>query len=161
MRKILPYLILNMIVSAATVLLVLVIWQQTHNKTEPIIPIPEAATPVAGQARSTLPPADEPTVEIQLVVGVGELDYERVQLVSVSDVPVELTGWELTDGKDLIYTFPLVKLYPGGSIHLFSKAGTDTSIELFWRKPAAVWSSGDRIELIDPEGNTRAQYNVP
>ncbi len=134
---------------------------KTHNKPEPIIPFTEAEVPVYEQLQSTLPAKDEPTVEIQLVVGVGELDYERVQLVSVSDVPVELTGWELTDGKDLVYTFPSVKLYPGGSIHLFSKAGTDTSIELFWKKPAAIWSSGDKIELIDPAGNTRAQYSVP
>jgi len=161
MRKILPYLVLNIIVSAATVLLVLVVWQQTHKKTEPIVHFTEAGAPATAQPRSTLPALDEPTVEIQLVVGAGELDYERVQLVSASDAPVELTSWELTDGKDLVYTFPFVKLYPGGSIHLFSKAGTDTSIELFWKKPNAVWSSGDLIELIDPDGNTRAQYRIP
>ena len=161
MRKILPYLVLNVIVSVATVLLVLVVWQQTHKKTEPLLPVSMPVAQTSEQPRSTLPAASAPTVEIQLVVGAGELEYERVQLVSVSKEPLELTGWVLSDGKDLEYTFPFVKLYPGGSIYLFSKAGTDTSIELFWKKPAAVWSPGEVIKLIDPAGNTRAQYKIP
>lgn len=160
-RRILPYLVLNMIVSAVTVLLVLVIWQQTHKEPARQAPQQAAEKPVAAQPASTLPPLDEDTVEIQMVVGAGDIEYERVQLVSASENPVEMTGWQLSDGRGNVYTFPSFKLYPGGSVNLFTAAGADTSIELYWNRAEAIWESGRTVELADSDGNRRAKYRIP
>jgi len=54
-----------------------------------------------------------------------------------------------------------VKLYPGGSINLFSKSRGGYFIALYWNQPTAVWMSGDQVELIDPDGNTRSEYRIP
>lgn len=161
MRKILPYLVLNFVVSAAAVLLVLVIWDNTH-KAPAAQESPEGSISISvAQPTSTLPPMNEKTIEVQTVIGPGDIENERVQLVSVSQYPVNLQGWELTDGKEDHYVFPYVTIYPGGGINLYTKAGTDSSIELYWKKPAAIWSSGEEILLRDTAGNTRAEYLIP
>lgn len=161
MRKLLPYLILNIIISAATVLVVLTIWQKAQqNSLEKELPR-HTETPVRVESQSTLPPVDMETVKIGAVIGAGDIENERVQLVSVAGEPVDLSGWELTDGEGRYYFFPAVKLYPGGSINLFSRSGNDTSIELYWKQPLAIWTSGDVVELNDPDGNTRSEFRIP
>jgi hypothetical protein len=161
MRKILPYLILNIIVSAATVLVVLTIWQKAQQR-QIERSLPRATeTAVRLESQSPLPALDAETVVIGGVIGAGDLANERVQLISVADAPVDLSGWELTDGKGRYFFFPAVKLYPGGSINLFSRSGVDTSIELYWRQPLAIWASGDVVELADPDGNTRSEFRIP
>lgn len=161
MRRILPYLILNIIVSAATVLVVLTIWQKAQQRSfEREIPR-STETPVRVESQSTLPPLDAETVVIGGVIGAGDIENERVQIISVASEPVDLSGWELTDGEGRYYFFPAVKLYPGGSINLFSRSGVDTSIELYWKQPLAIWASGDVVELTDPDGNTRSEFPIP
>ena len=161
MRKILPYIILNITVSAVTVVVVLAIWQKAQLASlEREFPR-STATPVSVGSQLTLPPLNVDTIEIQTVVGIGDIENERVQLVSVAKEAVDLSGWEISDNKGLVYIFPAVKLYPGGSINLFSRSGVDTSIELYWNQPSAIWTSGEKVELIDPEGNTRSEYRIP
>lgn len=161
MRKILPYLILNIIVSAATVLVVLTVWNKTQQK-QLERSLPRATeTQVRAESQSTLPALDVETVVIGGVIGAGDIENERVQIISVADMPVDLRGWELTDGKGRYFFFPAIKLYPGGSINLFSRSGVDTAIELYWRQPLAIWSSGDVVELADPDGNTRSEFRIP
>lgn len=161
MRKIFPYLILNFVVSAAAVLLVLVIWDNTH-KAPAVQDAPNGSVSFSvARPTSTLPPMDEKTIEVQTVIGPGDIESERVLLASDSQNPVNLQGWELTDGKEDRYVFPSVTIYPGGGINLYTKAGTDSSIELYWKKPAPIWSSGEEILLRDTAGNTRATYLIP
>lgn len=161
MRRLLPYLILNIIVSAATVLIVLTVWQKVQLKAMQKELPQKTETPIRMESLSTLPPIDVQTVIIEAVIGAGDIENERVQLVNVASDPVDLSGWELTDGKGRYYFFPAIKLYPGGSINLYSKSGTDTSIELHWKQPLAIWASGDVVELNDPEGNSRTEYRIP
>jgi len=161
MRRLLPYLILNVIVSTVTVLVVLTIWQGAQKRAlQKELPV-LTETPVRAESLSTLPALDVETVVIGGVIGAGDIENERVQLVSVAAEPVDLSGWELTDGEGRYYFFPAVKLYPGGSINLYSRSGTDTSIELYWRQPLAIWESGDVVQLNDLDGNPRAEFRIP
>lgn len=161
MRKIFPYLILNIIVSAVTVMVVLAIWQKAQQASLEREFSRTTATLEPVRSQSTLPPLSIDTIEIQTIVGIGDLENERVQLVSVAKEVVDLSGWGISGGKGQVYRFPAVKLYPGGSINLFSKSGVDTSIALYWNQPTAVWMSGDKVKLIDPDGNTRSEYRIP
>jgi len=161
MRKILPYLLINFLVSAAAVVLMLWIWDSTH-KTPKITP--QSYPPLVETNLTpwtTLPAPAAPTIEIEVVVGAGDLNNERIQMVCVSDEPVDLLGWVLSDGVSYEYTFPAVKLYPGGGIYLYTRSGVNTSVELFWGLPNPIWSSGSKIQLSDYEGNPRAEYLVP
>jgi len=83
MRKILPYLLLNFVVSALAVWIVLMVWEANHQ----IPNIPAAEQPVTRETKSptiTQPPLDEKTITIQLVMGSGDIRSERVQLISAS-----------------------------------------------------------------------------
>jgi len=161
MRKIFPYLLLNIAVSAVTVLAVLMIWEANHKLPQPqgegdLSILENQALPTA-----TLPPMDEKTIEIQVVVGPGDIKNETVQLISVSQSPVNLLGWELIDDDKNSYFFPSVTIFPGGGINLFTRGGVDTAIELFWNQPEPIFSSGELIRLRDAAGNKRAEFRVP
>jgi hypothetical protein len=161
MRKLLPYIILNIIISAATILVVLTVWQKAQqNALKRDLP-QNTATPARVESLATLPPLEMNTVAIEGVIGAGDIQNERIKLVSISDEVVDLSGWELTDGNGRYFFFPAVKLYPGGSINLYSRSGTDTAIELYWKQPLSIWASGDVVELNDPDGNTRAEFRIP
>ncbi|MEN6529315.1 MAG: lamin tail domain-containing protein [Anaerolineaceae bacterium] len=162
MRKLLPYLILNFFISAAAVLLVLVIWENTHRV---------SATELAGSAQmaadtlptsdATLPPADAITIEIQAVIGAGDLENEHIQLACKSKDPVDLLGWRLIFENHYDYVFPKVTLFPGGSVNVYSKAGVDSAIELFFQQPVSILVSGEEIQLRDPAGTIRSRYTIP
>jgi len=58
------------------------------------------------RSQSTLPPLSIDTIEIQTIIGIGDLENERVQLVSVAKEAVDLSGWGISGGKGLVYRFP-------------------------------------------------------
>lgn len=161
MRKILPYLLLNFVVSALAVWIVLMIWEANHKLPE----IQGGAVVTGGEALSlptmTLPPVDEETIQIRLVIGMGDIRSERVQMVSVSKSPVNLLGWELSDSDRNIFFFPSVTLFPDGEIELYTKGGVNTSNELYWNLAESVYDSGEMIRLRDAAGNLRAEYKIP
>lgn len=161
MRKIIPYLVLNFAVSALAVWAVLMIWEANHK-----IPEPQGAAAQTESGFQTLPtmtqpPVNEKTIQIQLVVGTGDIRSERVQLVSESQNPVNLLGWELTDSDKHSFIFPSVTIFPGGGIELYAKAGVNTAVELYWNLAEPVFISGEMIRLKDASGNTRTEYKVP
>ncbi len=160
MRKILPYLLLNFAVSALAVWIVLMIWEANHK-------LPESSAvsiPTINEVKSpavTQPPLDEKTIQIQLVVGMGDIRSERVQLTSASQTPVNLLGWALIDDDKNRYIFPSVTLFPGAAIELYTKGGVNTADALFWNLAEPVYTSGEKILLKDTAGNTRSEYEVP
>ncbi len=167
-KRIFPYLIINIIVSAATTLIVLTVWDRVQN---PQLPsgtggIPEATlanNPEAAstpQAQPTLPPLDSPVIRIETVIGAGDLSTETVQLQRVGEGDLQLAGWRL-EGNNLKYTFPALTLNKNGSVRLYSRAGQSTVIELYWGLDSAAWKSGDTIVLYDSNGDQRASYAIP
>ena len=59
---------------------------------------------------------------------------------------VSLQGWTLTREGGPSYAFGDVPLFPGGSVRVHSANGSDTSIDLFWGRPEAVWQSGSVVQ---------------
>ena len=110
-------------------------------------------------ATTTLPPATvEPSgVVIARVGGVGALDAEFVELHNTGST-INLEGWTLcAERKSDCYTFGRFVLFPRGSVALYSRAGDDTPVALFWGRDAPAWAAGDVIVLRDAQGNTQAQ----
>ncbi|MHB8191780.1 MAG: lamin tail domain-containing protein [Bellilinea sp.] len=164
-KRIFPYLILNILVSAATTLIVLMVWDRVQY---PVLSgaaggIPEAvvtSNPGAVDQQVTLPPLDTPVIRIETVIGAGDLPSESIQLQRIGEGDLQLEGWRL-EGNGKEYVFPKLTLNKNGSIRLYTRAGQSTVIELFWGLDKAAWKTGDTIILFDSAGNQRATYSIP
>lgn len=161
MRKIFPYLLLNFAVSALAVWVVLMVWEANHKLPETQPGAVSSTGAIQSLPTLTQPPMDAKTVEIQLVVGAGDIRSERVLLVSVSQSPVNLLGWELRSSDKNSFLFPSVTIFPEGEIELYTKGGVNTADELYWNRAEPVYGSGETLQLVDASGNTRTEYNVP
>jgi hypothetical protein len=160
-RRIFPYLILNIIVSAATILTILWLWDRSRNNDFPVLtPLPAASTPTP-ENTPTLPPHDQPVILIKNVFGTGDVQNEVVLLNRQGVGKLELTGWQLKDGSGHTYTFPKLILNQDGAVQVFTRAGADSVIELHWGLDQAVWKSGMTVSLFDPVGYLRATFQIP
>ncbi len=165
MKKLLPYIILNIIISAITMLIVLLIWDNTHPVQKltqtPLIPSQEVVQNTPLPDMVALPSLDQPVLEVQAVIVPGDLDTERVLIRNAYSEAVSLQGWQVKNSTGDEYTFPVLTLYPGGSISLYSRSGEDTALELYWGLTRAAWKSGVTVILLDSQGNQRAEYLIP
>lgn len=158
MKKLWAYLLLNVIVSAVTVLVVLSIWNTAHPCVRSTSVTGEPALKATPSA--TLPPLDKPLFEVKALIGAGDLEFEHVNLVYLGSTSLDLQGWTLWAGKTKVYTFPAFLIFKGGGLDVYSKAGVDTAIELYMDSKTTFWSSGTPLVLQDPQGNVRLEYEV-
>jgi hypothetical protein len=157
---ILPFLLINILVSALTTLGVLWLW----NRYQPTAVTPTSSAPVAGQPtalQGELPALDTPVVKIEYAVGAGDLNQEYIRLSRVGEGELDLLGWKLEDGAGHEYIFGSIRLSQGGAMDLYTRAGSDSAIALYWGLPEAVWKTGVKAALKDWQGNLRAEYIIP
>jgi LysM repeat protein len=235
--RLLYYLLINILVSACTILSILFLWERKHKSSSVITPVSlppatvvasaptEAPTPVSptqalvvyqveqgdtlgsiaqafgvdveqlmalnglsdphtlavGQAifipasptevsmpevipTSTLPPSPSAAVvEIANVIGVQDLEQERVVIKRLSSDEGELSleNWRLMDEDGNQYFFPSLVLYPGGAVSVYTGMGVDTVVELYWGLQEPVYQPGEVITLLDSEGNLQASFRIP
>jgi phosphatidylserine/phosphatidylglycerophosphate/cardiolipin synthase-like enzyme len=70
-----------------------------------------------------------------------------------------MTGWTLSDEAGHTYTFPTFTLQSGATVRVWTKSGSDTSIDLYWGRGAAVWTNtGDCAYLQDSVGTLIDTY---
>jgi hypothetical protein len=165
------YLLLNIVVSAATTLGVLTVWDRTRTDKLPPLPTFLSTVPVA-----TLPPtapAGTPTViqavtgpqiEISSVIGATDPKLEYVLLKRVGEGDLNLAGWTLNNEHEAVFTFPdkpALVLYKGGAVQIFTRSGTDTPTEMYWNRNDAAWEPGEWATLKDAQGKVQARYQVP
>ncbi|NLG99034.1 MAG: hypothetical protein GX491_16880 [Chloroflexi bacterium] len=168
------YILLNIIISAATTLTVLNLWERARQSELDDLPPSALATQglptVSGLAIQVtptpgpLPPADEKVIEIVSVIGAGDIDHEVVMLRRVGEGNLPMANWKLSGDRGSVYTFaeqPALVLYKDGAVMVYSRTGTDTATEVYWNRDEAAWHSGEQITLTDSEGNVRAVYTIP
>jgi len=173
-RRLVYFLLLNVLVSAVTVWVVVSIMMR--NNTIPAVVYEEPTLAVSsgsqsGEAVATrAPAADSPSdatavisdiLEIKSVIGIGELETERVQIEHVGDVEVSLDGWQLQDEDGHVYTFPALTMFSGGRVTVYTREGTSSVVELYWGLDEAIWQVGEKALLLDPQGNVQAVYEIP
>jgi hypothetical protein len=178
-KRLLFYLILNVIVSAITTLTVLSLWDRNHRLN--IQPVAQLAATVTQQAANdqilgTPVPSDQPAgtetkaqatspgdggVQIENVFGVGDLETEVVLLKRTGNGELWVTGWRLEDENSHRFVLPELMLNKDGAIKIYTKPGTNSVIELHWGIKEPVWSSGELVSLVDQDGSVRATYRVP
>lgn len=158
------FIIINIFVSALTILGINWIWDKTRPQQMVVIPTPGICITSDQSTFSTSQPTLEPD-DIQLVIdnvyGVGKLDSEVVVIINQSDGAINLLGWKLDDGHGLIYNFPDLTLHSNGQVQVFSNAGNDTVTKLFWNQAKPIWKTGKSVMLRSPDGVVFASYVVP
>jgi hypothetical protein len=121
-------------------------------------PTPTTTATVTGTPPATATPAPTAQVKITLIEYNPDGDDvlgEFVRLENAGSAAQAMTGWTLRDESAYIYTFPTFTLPPGGSVQVWTKAGTDTTTDLYWSSGAAIWNNtGDTATLKDDQGQT-------
>ena len=160
-RKLLQYLLLNVLVSA-TVTGGMLFWYD-RNYRSVIQPSVQQSLPGSNNAATTTSPdlqTDIP-IEISSVIGAGTLGSEIAIVKFEGEGQLDLASWQLKDEDGNTFTFPKLTLYPNGAVQIHTISGNDTVIDLYWGIGEAVWSSGENARLFDSQGNLRAVYRVP
>lgn len=119
---------------------------------------------VTGPANETTTIANATTsqaIQITQIQGVGTLEQEAVQIVNESDLALNLQGWTIGHEGGSVYTFGNFPIFPGGSVRVHSRTGTDTSIDLYWGQSEAVWQSQRNVRLVNSQGQLVHEYAVP
>ncbi len=232
-KRLVYYLLLNVFVSACTILVVLFFWERTHNPG-----LDNGLAYLFGGAQAPIPtlaatptPADTPTPEptatpafivytvksgdtfgiiadefgvtidelmqingftdpnslgvgehlqipivtkeapvasgevtIDSVIGVGDLESERILLKHQGDGEISLVGWKILDEDGHVFTFPEFPeliLYKAGAVNVLTRAGSNTVVDLYWGLSEAVWRSGETVTLQDDQGRVRDTYLIP
>jgi hypothetical protein len=111
-----------------------------------------------------IPMHPQGSVVIDSVIGAGDLDTEHVLLKHRGEGELSLVGWRLEDdqGNKFIFPeFPQLTLFPGGAVNIYTRAGVNSVVELYWGLSQPVWASGATVILRDAQNNVRATYVVP
>ena len=186
LKRLLPYIFLNILVSALVTWVVLTWWYSSPHPAAPNVSpdlpflaqvpttpsnsgtqsaIPRATpthyTPAPVQPSTTPQPVTAKLIEIAEVIGSGNLGSEVMLLRRVGEGELRLFGWKLDDEAGHRYTFPDMVLYKNGAVRLNTRTGANTVNELYWSLKDAVWISGKTATLTDDKGNLRASLRIP
>ena len=132
--------------------------------TATLTPTPEP-TPTATE--TPVPPTPTVTDGSVVIIGIdydpavgNDGDGETVTLSNTAEVPVDMTGWTLSDIAEHVYTFPAFVLEPGASVIVHICDGEDSSEILFWGRCSAIWNNdGDTAWLRDGTGREIATFS--
>jgi hypothetical protein len=161
-RRLLPYLLLNVAVSACVTSAIL-FWYHQNYRSVSQSNVQSAAPLVQNVAapQATWDPQVDIPVEIASVIGAGTLSAEWVVVTYKGDDQINLANWELRDEDKNVFIFPQLVLHQNGAVQVHTTSGTNTVIDLYWGKNDPGWQSGEEAQLFDSSGNPRAKYNVP
>jgi hypothetical protein len=149
-RRLVLYLLLNVLVSALVSGAILLYYDRANHKTD-----------CATSETIPTPASSGVKAEIVGVTGVGVLASESVTIQNKGDMEFLMTGWTLKNSQGSTYTFPQLTLYPGATVQVHTGSGTDTAANLFWQRTAPVWESGELAALYDTQNIVRAFYRIP
>jgi len=109
----------------------------------------------------TLPPtAVNAQVEIVNVLNPGDITAEGVEIRNRGGA-VDLNGWTLSDGDGNVFTFPAQRVFTNAQITVFTRAGQNTPIALYWGQRAAVFGEpGDVVTLADANGVVQSTFRI-
>ena len=176
-KRAIPFLLLNVILSAGITLAILSWWGGGLRPYQALPTAPAGPTDSNGLSASSTQnnqPTSLPTlqvstasgdtsgrvIEIQDVVGPGDLDNETVLLRRLGEGDLRLTGWRLDDNGGHAFVFPEFVLSKGGAVQVNTRPGTNTAIALFWGLQEAVWTPGKMVALYDIDNKLQASFTI-
>ena len=164
-KKLLLYILLNVIISAITIVIVLYFWEKAHTpETNPVISSTQESqnTNLSPMPETKITGINENAeISIEGIFGIGQNDIEHVSIRNTGDISIDLSYCRLRNGRGDEYLFPDITLNQGGAVSIFSKAGNNTVLELYWGRSDSLWKSGDLANLLDQNGNILSTYQIP
>ena len=120
--------------------------------------------PLSASELLLIPDYPDNGVYIESVIGYGDLESEHVRIKHNGEGEISLVGWRLEQASGQVYVFSQASdltLYGGGAVSVYSKAGQDNVVELFWGLDAPVWHSGATVVLRNAQGTVVDTYVIP
>ncbi|MEK6221228.1 MAG: lamin tail domain-containing protein [Chloroflexota bacterium] len=170
-RRLIPFILLNILVSGLTTWLVVSLLMRNN-----IIPSQNGGVPAVNVQDNEVAPQQntdgataqpgQPQIvldqlEINSVIGAGDLQNEGVQIRHIGDKELSLAGWMIRDENETTYIFPGLTMFSGGAVTVYTKFGVNTVVELYWGLEITVWEVGETVTLLDPDGNVQATFKIP
>ena len=113
---------------------------------------PDPNTTPAVRLIPATPDARLSKFDIIEVFSVGDVTAEGVKIRNSGNT-VDVTGWTLTNADGNEYTFRAEQLiFSQTEVTIYTRAGQDTPIALFWGLDTPVWAEGDIVTLLDAGG---------
>lgn len=115
-----------------------------------------------GATATPMPSSGELVIEITEVLGVGQVEQERLVITNRGDSLAGMQGWTLSGADGTTFTFPNFRLWAGGAVTVHTRVGQDGNppANFYLGKLQAIWSPGDVVTLKDAEGTVLATYTV-
>jgi LysM repeat protein len=129
--------------------------------TPEIIPTDTPAPTITKIAGATSSGENTAGVVINSVIGVGDLSSERVFISRTGSGVLLLVGWRLKDQDGNEFIFPYLELFEGGAVNVWTTAGSQTVVDLYWGLRYPVWKPGETVVLVDDKGKLQASYQIP
>ena len=168
-KRIFPFMLLNIIISALTTLAVLWWWDNYQRPSFlSSLPVPIGLQEISNPSDSIFQdPSDQSggtglaEISILSVIAAGDPTNEAVLIKQDGEGETWLTGWRLFDQNGNTFIFPELLLNQNGAVQVFTRPGMNTVIELFWGLQEPVWSSKEMVTLADKNNTIRATYQIP
>ena len=174
-KRLFYFLLLNVVVSALTTWLVVSLMLQRYPQAtlaQPLTDLGGASQNQGGSEGGGLGQADDGgsgstsvisigQMEINSIIGAGDVENEQVLIRHVGDEEISLAGWQLKDEDGNAFVLPTLTMFTGGAVKVYSRVGINTVMEFYWGMNEPVWEEGEQALLVDPNGGVQAVYTVP
>lgn len=110
---------------------------------------------------AALPPtAANSQVEIIDVISAGDVSSEGITIRNNGNT-LDITGWQLQDLEGNTYTFPEQILFSNATVTVFTRAGDNTPIALYWGRIQPVFTgANDTLVLLNADSEIQAVYEL-
>jgi len=170
-KKLLFYIVLNIVVSAITIVGVLYLWENTKlkNMLFDSSDIP-AEVSLGASSSDEAAVSENLLIEIGEVGGIGNLATEYVRLVRPGSEPgdtISLQNWSIKDENNHQYNIleqsgvASLDLHGQGAVNIYTKEGDSNPIELYLNLSDPLWQPGKTVTLFDPDGEVHDTYIIP
>lgn len=170
-KKLLVYIVINIVVSAITIIAVLFLWENTRLKQvlfnsgdgPAVVTSPEGVVLTEELTGDLL-------IEIGEVGGVGNLATEYLRLIRAgtgAGDTISLHDWHIRDENNVEFNIleqsglASLELHSQGAVNIYTKAGNSNPIELYLGLSDPIWEPGETVTLIDPKGEIHDTYLIP
>lgn len=131
-------------------------------------PTPEPTATATGEP--TRPPTSTPLgivpvsptqLEVVRIINPGDITTEGLELRNASGTLIEIGGWTLRDSDGNTFTFPALQLFESRRVIVYTRAGENTALALFWGLTKPVWARADQeIIITDADGKEQVRYGI-
>jgi hypothetical protein len=170
-KKLLIYFLINVIVSAITIIAVLYLWENTQLKKLLFENEPGTETDLSpGTDKEPVEEISNLLIEIGEVGGVGNIATEYIRLVRPPNDTAEtvsLQDWRIKGEDNREFSIleqsglASLDLHSQGAVNIYTKDGVSNPIELYLGLSDPIWQPGETVTLIDPQGEVHDTYLIP